>query len=434
MMWNSTGPDPQAAPPPGVVPDFDNPPDAGHMLNIAVTAACTAIVTIFFSIRLFTKCFIQHRFQLEDWTCAAAFACIIWFSATVFMMARYGSGYHAWNIRRDEYLHMLKWCYVNTVAYCPAAFFTKATILLLMARVFAVEHRVSQGIRIFIWALLLAYTPIQILKTVICIPVSTMWDPDIKHPRCLNLRKVFFSELALSMTTDLIILLIPIPLTWRLHMSFWKKMKIVSLLGAGGIATGLTIYRTYRTALFVDSNDVPYDYVLIGILTTLELTIGFVCACLPSVNVLAAKLFPSAIHHSSSGTPSNRRRGGTTSTLWGSISKITQLTGRKQSVAYPTAEPRAPSPVLNIDVELDRIFGRPRDGEMIERCQPITWQLNSDVGRREGWLSTGKGTNGELQDAEFIRKAVERSKLLSLEGPPDSWCPVWDGPRQPIRG
>ena len=50
-------------------------------------------------------------------------------------------------------------------------------------------------------------------------------------------------------------------------MPIRKKVKIVLLLGAGGIATALTIFRTYKVALFLDSDDITVDYTPIGILT-----------------------------------------------------------------------------------------------------------------------------------------------------------------------
>ncbi|GKU04340.1 integral membrane protein [Fusarium langsethiae] len=183
------------------------------------------------------------------------------------IVARYGAGYHAWEIRKPEYYNWLKWFYASTVVYIPASFFTKATILLLMARVFAVEPRVSKGIRIFTWALLVAYVPIQILRIVNCYPIRTYWDPKVRNAHCLNQRKIFFSDLSLSIVTDLLILLVPIPLTWRLNLSVGKRIKIVLLLGAGGIATALTLFRVAKAVDFLNSDDITVDYTPIAILT-----------------------------------------------------------------------------------------------------------------------------------------------------------------------
>lgn len=140
-----------------------------------------------------------------------------------------------------------------------------------MARVFAIVRRVSKGIRIFILALLVAYIPVQFLRIFTCYPIRTFWDPSVKNASCINQRKVFFYSLTLSILTDLIILIIPIPLTWRLRMPLRKKIKIVLLLGAGGVATGLTMFRVYKAVQFLDSDDITVDYTPIEILTYVPL-------------------------------------------------------------------------------------------------------------------------------------------------------------------
>jgi hypothetical protein len=47
----------------------------------------------------------------------------------------------------------------------------------------------------------------------------------------------------MSAATDLAVLLIPIPLVYRLQASFRKRLRIMAMLGAGGIATGASIVR-----------------------------------------------------------------------------------------------------------------------------------------------------------------------------------------------
>lgn len=197
-------------------------------------------------------------------------------------MAHYGEGYHAWDVPLPEYYHVLKvsiysdfsraktnivkWLYASTVVYYPAAFFIQASVLLLMARVFAVASKTLKGIGLFIWALTFAYIPIQVVQSAVCIPIQALWDPTVSDYYCLNQRMVTFCSLALSILTNLIILILPIPLIWTLCMPLSKKVKIVMLLSAGSAATALTIYRTYRTALFLESDDITVDYVVIDIL------------------------------------------------------------------------------------------------------------------------------------------------------------------------
>ncbi|KAM5344694.1 hypothetical protein ACJ41O_010556 [Fusarium nematophilum] len=434
-MWNSTGPDSNRNAPPGVVPDFEHPEDVYWTLNVVIQAVCAFFVTVFFIIRIYVKRAISRKILTEDYTCAVAYILIIMYITTTFQMAHYGGGYHAWEILKAEYYNWLKWFYASTVVYCPAAFFTKATILLLVARVFAVERRVSKAIRLFVWALLLMYIPIEAVRIFTCDPIRSLWDPTVDDVHCLNQRKVFFSSLALSILTDTLILVVPIPLTWKLRMPLRKKVKIVLLLGAGGVATGLTIYRTYKVAKFLDSDDITVDYTPIDILTTLEIAIGFVCACLPSLNLLIE-------HHirkrrrqrHNPNWPRERAPGN--STIKRHLRWVSSTTDPSDPPASRPRRNPAPRRSIDLDVELAMLTGQPvrlrserlASGDSLS-CRPLDHRLNSGDGRREGWLSQDPEDHSECHNRDFIMQMVESSKMRAAQGAQESWCPVWDGPR-----
>jgi len=140
------------------------------------------------------------------------------------------------------------------------------TLLLLVARVFAVMEKVVKSIYIFIIALFVAYLPIQLAKICSCMPISSYWDPSIPGT-CIDARKLFVSDLSLAILTDLTILILPIPLTWSLSFSWKKKVKIGVLLGAGGAAVAVTSYRMYLVIQFLGSKDATYDFAWLALLT-----------------------------------------------------------------------------------------------------------------------------------------------------------------------
>lgn len=150
--------------------------------------------------------------------------------------------------------------------YTFAAFFTKVTLLLLIARVFSIRRWVSRGLYGFIFFLIAAYTPIQILKIRVCTPIRAYWDPKV-HGKCLNQRVLFLCDISLAIITDLIILLIPIPLVWKMSGSWKKKLKIMLLLGAGGIAVVIVIVRMVKVVQFQHSKDVAKDFVPLDLLS-----------------------------------------------------------------------------------------------------------------------------------------------------------------------
>ena len=106
---NGSDPYPGAfPPPPDVTPDLEHPGDAGRVANIAVLVVCDVMVTLLFAVRVWVKVRITRNILVEDVTCAIAWACVLLYSATVFLMVKYGEGYHSWDISPHEYSQMLK--------------------------------------------------------------------------------------------------------------------------------------------------------------------------------------------------------------------------------------------------------------------------------------------------------------------------------------
>lgn len=136
----------------------------------------------------------------------------------------------------------------------------------MTAHAFASKPRVSRGIHLFIALLVLLSLPIQICKLVICTPVQAFWDDTIRDKTCLNQGILFLCDAMIAVLSDLVILILPICLTWSLAAPVEKKLKILALLGAGGIAVGLTVYRLYRSWLYANKTDSTKDYVPLGLL------------------------------------------------------------------------------------------------------------------------------------------------------------------------
>jgi len=107
---------------------------------------------------------------------------------------------------------------------------------------------------IFIGTLFVAYTIIEVIKIIVCIPIPAFWDPTV-HGKCFNLPTLFVADTSIAAVTDIVILLAPIPLTWSMRLPLMKKIKITSILGIGGIAVGITIWRVVLVVEYLGSKD-----------------------------------------------------------------------------------------------------------------------------------------------------------------------------------
>ena len=113
-------------------------------------------------------------------------------------------------------------------------FSIKASILYLYHRVFFVSRRFTR----ILWAVGLfvgAYSGIQTVAPVIqCVPLSMVWDSHVKG-HCLNVGLAATILAAFNVLTDVFILVLPMPLLWRLQMEFREKLPIIGMFLLGGL-------------------------------------------------------------------------------------------------------------------------------------------------------------------------------------------------------
>ncbi|KAK2033296.1 hypothetical protein LX32DRAFT_649361 [Colletotrichum zoysiae] len=250
-MANGSGPVGAFPPPPGRVPDFDHPTDLSRTRLFAGIVVMAAAITITFIFRVYSKARVTAGYHSEDFL----------------VMAYFGEGYHAWEVTKEDYKNIMLALYIGSIIYCPAAYFTKVSLLLFEARVFSVYHRVAKAIRAFIVALAILYTPILFTKAFFCIPISAAWDLDIRPIKCLNQRKVFLLDMSLGLLTDIVILVLPLLLTSSLQMPLRTKIKIVGLLSAGGAATAVSMLRLYKAVEYLETTDATEGFFLLNLTT-----------------------------------------------------------------------------------------------------------------------------------------------------------------------
>ncbi|KAK7932422.1 hypothetical protein PG985_003134 [Apiospora marii] len=389
------GPDIGAVPPPpGATPNFEHPADGLWTVNIAGLIVCNVIVLVVYGLRCYSKYTLKSPTTVED-------------------LGYCGEGHHIWELTREDYQAVMKWLYASSIVWIPTAFFTKASLLLLTARLFSVYRRTARYIRLYVWFLLIAYTPIQFVKIFICWPIAHYWDSSLPG-RCLDQPKVFLTDTALAFVTDFIILVIPIPLTWKLNMPLRKKMKVAGMLGAGGIAVAVACFREYKIYIFQWSTDVTRDFVVMNLCGTIEITIGIVCLCLPSINLLFERATSQKTSQNRPRTIYERFSNSRKKTSVGLSERTTVFLQEDRSAGSGGPEMTA-APVLDFDAELAMFTDEPRTGCVVEspptgingtNSDGTIWEgaggcartscmnISSADGRKEGWLTSNDDDPG----------------------------------------
>lgn len=199
------------------------------------------------------------------------------------------------------------------VMYGPTAYLTKVLLLWIIARVFSPFRKSVLFIYGFMILMLAYYIPAVIVKIRICSPISFFWNPDIEGT-CLDEASIILADAVVSCVSDLIILILPLPLTMTLQMSSRKKIRVIAILGAGGMAVASSIIRLVLIVLTGQSKDATLafmrinmlGYVLLGLFSlpshgfglltmysykrNAEIAIGVICTCLPSLSALLKRI------------------------------------------------------------------------------------------------------------------------------------------------
>ena len=122
-------------------------------------------------------------------------------------------------------------------------FVIKLALLSVMAKIFAPDRRKVIVIYASIGILLCYYIPALFLKIFFCKPISAYWYGTSGGGTCINQRNVIIADSVISIAGDLWILILPFPMIWSLHMNQAKKIRVVGILGAGGLATAFSVWR-----------------------------------------------------------------------------------------------------------------------------------------------------------------------------------------------
>lgn len=159
------------------------------------------------------------------------------------LVGEHGGGYPFNELDAKEQIAFKKFCYIATILYCPMALFVKIALLAILTRIFAPFRGKVWFIYIFLGCLCFYYTVALIVKIRICAPIPRYWLGDQVEGSCLDQTAALIADSVISVVSDLIILILPLPLTWSLQMSRNKKLRVIGLLSAGGLATGFSLYR-----------------------------------------------------------------------------------------------------------------------------------------------------------------------------------------------
>ncbi|KAI1422054.1 hypothetical protein F5Y12DRAFT_658377 [Xylaria sp. FL1777] len=210
----------------------------------------------------------------------------------------YGYGKHAASLTEYERYEAFKSFYLTQITYKTSINLTKSSVLLLYLRIFSGVKWFKRTC-IIVLTFVALYCVAVILATIFqCIPVAAAYDKTITDKVCISNGPFWFANAGFSIVSDIIILVIPIPLVYSLQIPRVQKGALIFVFMLGVFVVITSCLRATTLNLQAKSRDPLYD-VASTMWTVIEMNVAIICACLPQIRPLIVKLFPKIMPASS---------------------------------------------------------------------------------------------------------------------------------------
>ncbi|KAH0363640.1 hypothetical protein KCU65_g7232, partial [Aureobasidium melanogenum] len=255
--------------------------------QVVIVFVFLGLAFIILSLRLFTRVIVTRNHGPEDWVITAAFCFSITQAVFVLAEVQNGQGLPQTMLTEDNILNLRKALYKAIPTYLAGLTLVKLSILLQYMRLFKEKaiHRFIIGMLVFV----AAFGTWSVLGSLLlCMPVHYFWD-GIGDGNCMNVEAKWFSDAAVSIVTDFILLSIPMPFLKGLNLPYRQKAGLIAVFALGGFVCVVSIARLKPLYTISVHADVSRHNGAAAFLSSMEVNVGIICASLPSLRAITLR-------------------------------------------------------------------------------------------------------------------------------------------------
>ncbi|KAI9679254.1 MAG: hypothetical protein M1817_005273 [Caeruleum heppii] len=247
---------------------------------IASVSVVVTLATIGVFLRVAARLWTKVGLAADDYTILVALLMAWGMFVGNYYEGKFGQGKHMIAVSLPDLIQYGKVLWFEDLAYCSTILVIQCSFLLFYRRVFTFQNPRFKLAVIVVGAFALACWVAIFISTLFhCLPIAYNWDKSIPG-QCVNPNALFISALALNLFTDILIVLLPIPMIWRIQISRAEKIAVSSAFLLGGfVCIGNLIRLPYLVN--VQQEDLTWSLVGGALWSTAEVCIGILSACLP---------------------------------------------------------------------------------------------------------------------------------------------------------
>ncbi|KAF2167882.1 hypothetical protein M409DRAFT_65944 [Zasmidium cellare ATCC 36951] len=267
----------------------------GHTSGAAVVAVVvtfTVIGVVLTVARLYTRKLLVHNAGIDDVFIVVGVILSILVTVTMCEQVQYGVGRHYSSLNDNDKVMSLRWFWASVFLYYSSLWAVKMSILFQYLRILP-EAGFYRRACYALMAFLTAWTAWAFFSAVFaCTPINSFWDMSVKGT-CLDRLAVWFANAAFNIITDIGTTILPLPILNTLRIPKKQKYLLMVVFGLGGITCVISILRLQSLYVISKSTDVSWDNPMAAIWSSMEVNVGIICSCIPTLKGLLTRMFPS---------------------------------------------------------------------------------------------------------------------------------------------
>ncbi|KAJ5618866.1 hypothetical protein N7510_002850 [Penicillium lagena] len=236
---------------------------------VVVPAVGAGVATIFFILRFYSRAFLIKHLDIGD--LLMTFGLLFCYGVTIstILAAFNGVGQDIWSLERKTRGRASLLFWLAQLFWALSQVCIKLSLIVLLRQLLGATkkwHIATMGIIIFTVAWGTAFVLVNIFQ---CWPPQHFWLRVSVKGTCLSGQEAFFVSMsAISLAEDVLLLLLPIIIVWRLKLATRQKILLTGLFSIGGFYMPPT--------LIVDAASGSKQ----ALWTLLELDVAIVCTSL----------------------------------------------------------------------------------------------------------------------------------------------------------
>ncbi|KAH8693165.1 putative MFS monosaccharide transporter [Talaromyces proteolyticus] len=296
--------------------------DDRGMPTLVVTIIFFVLASTFVALRFISRLGVVHKIAWHDHLMLVAWVIDFGFVFAICYGTTKGLGLHQTNVEPSWDVALNTTEYVANVLYNPALMALKMSILIFFLSL-------SKTDKVFRWAIYatmfvvnasgFALTMVNVFQ---CRPVSAaIWFPVNGDAKCTDIVTIYLSSAPVNLITDIAIFLLPVPILTKLRLPKKQKVILIITFSFGFFTAIVDVIRvaylqnaaTSRAQMIQTSGSSTHntkfnqDFSWYGAFTfmwsAIEVNIGIMCACVPGLKPLVARLVPRMIRGSTDTSP-----------------------------------------------------------------------------------------------------------------------------------